>query len=104
MLIDHGHSLGQGPQASNITRTPNSVSSTPAILRTLVVGLPVLAAQTAILTMRRRVAAVWAVGTAAIGLMGYLAYFSQDEVFSLGGLGFVIAAVWARLEEPKLLS
>ena len=83
---------------------PTLVGSTPAITRTILAGIPLLAAEIFILTMPRRVAAVWAVAALTTALLGFLAYFSRDEVFSLGGLTFVITAVWARLAEPRLVT
>lgn len=85
-------------------RWPMVAESTPAITRTLIAGVPLLAAETAILTMRRRVPALWAVGAGAVALLAFLAYFSRDEVFTVGGLAFIVTAVWARLAEPRLLT
>lgn len=82
---------------------PMILASTPAILRTVLLGLPMLAAQGVILTMRRNVPALWGLGVTAIGLLSVLAYFSRDEIFSLGAFSFVATAMWARLEEPNLV-
>ena len=39
----------------------------------------------------------------SVGLVSYLAYYSRDEVFSLGALSFVVFAHITRWREPGLL-
>ena len=35
--------------------------------------------------------------------VAYLAYYSRDEIFSTGALGFVTLAFYARVREPRLI-
>ncbi|MEQ8273813.1 MAG: diacylglycerol kinase family protein [Deltaproteobacteria bacterium] len=77
-------------------------ASGPAIQRTVLWGLPLLGMVGLILGMTRRVVLIVALGFAAVGALSVLAWFSRDEIFSLGALGFVVSAVVARLREPAL--
>lgn len=77
-------------------------ASGPAIQRTVIWGLPLLGMVGLILGMTRRVVLIVALGFAAVGALSVLAWFSRDEIFSLGALGFVVSAVVARLREPAL--
>lgn len=80
------------------------LASGPAILRTVLAGLPLLGLVTATLLLRRRLGAVIALGVLQVAALSYLAWFSRDEVFSLGALAFVLGAIACRLLEPKLRS
>ncbi len=77
-------------------------ASGPAIQRTVLWGVPLLVMVGLILGMSRRVGAILALGFAAVSALTVLAWFSRDEIFSLGALGFVVSAVIARLREPAL--
>ncbi len=76
--------------------------SWPAIIRTIEAGLPLLIALTYILWSKRRVAVLVTVVAIATVLLGYLAYWSRDEVFTAGALAFLYTAFLARLREPAL--
>lgn len=80
------------------------LASGPAIARTVLVGLPLLGLVTATLLVRPSRALVLALGALSLGALTYLAWFSRDEVFSLGALAFVVGATGCRLLEPKLRS
>ncbi|MEQ9496124.1 MAG: diacylglycerol kinase family protein [Deltaproteobacteria bacterium] len=77
-------------------------ASGPAIQRTVLWGVPLLVMVGLILGMTRRVVPIVLLGFAAVGALSVLAWFSRDEIFSLGALGFVVSAVIARLREPAL--
>ncbi len=77
-------------------------SSTDEILRTILLGLPLLVMEAFVLGMKRNVAIIAILGVLAACALSILAWFSRDEVFSLGALGFLAGAVYARLREPKL--
>ena len=70
---------------------------------TLLCGL-LLALTAAILWMKRTIPVILLLSAAAIGLLGALAWYSRDEIFSSCALSFVLTATWARLREPKLLA
>lgn len=78
------------------------MNSGPAIIRTVVCGVPLLASVGLLLAVKRRMAALIALGLVALGLLTTLAWYSRDEVFSSCGLAFVVGAFAARLREPKL--
>lgn len=77
-------------------------ASGEAVQRTVVWGVPILIMVGILLGMPRRVAVIVLLGFAAVGALSVLAWFSRDEIFSLGALGFVTSAVVARLREPAL--
>lgn len=77
-------------------------NSEPAIFRTVLAGVPLLIAMGLGLFLRRSVALLIALGFASVGLVTYLAYYSRDEVFSLGALSFILAGFVARFREPRL--
>lgn len=79
-------------------------SSGPAIVRTVVLGLPLLGLLGAVLWLPRK---IWRIGlftAIEIGLLAVLAWYSRDEIFSLGALSFVCSAAYARSQEPRLLA
>lgn len=80
------------------------LSSGPAIGRTIGAGLPLLVATGLGLWLRRSVPLLIALCLIAVGLVAYLAWFSRDEVFSLGALAFILGGFLARFREPKLLA
>jgi diacylglycerol kinase (ATP) len=75
-----------------------------AIVRTLTLGLPLLGVVGAVLAAPRRLVLLAPLQLGAVTLVAVLAWSSRDEIFSLGALGFVISAGWARWREPALLS
>lgn len=77
--------------------------STPAILRTVLLGLPLLAAAGTLLTAPRT--ARWMVGSGLIlGVAwGILAAYAQDPVFAIACAGLGLGAAVARYREPHLL-
>ena len=79
-------------------------ASTDAILRTVLLGLPLLTMEAFILVIRRNVAVIAILGVLTVSALTVLAWFSRDEIFSLGGLAFVATAVYARLREPALVA
>jgi diacylglycerol kinase (ATP) len=76
--------------------------SGPEIVRTVLLGVPLLAVTGTILGIKRSMPVIWILGVAALTLLSILAYSSRDEVFSSCGLVFVVGAVAARYREPKL--
>jgi diacylglycerol kinase (ATP) len=82
---------------------PMVAASTDAILRTVLLGLPLLTLEAFILVIRRNVAVIATLAVLAISALSVLAWFSRDEIFSLGGLAFVSTAAYARLREPTLV-
>jgi diacylglycerol kinase len=72
------------------------------IVRTILAGVPLLVVMAAILVARRSVALLAILGLIGGSLIGYLAWYSRDAVFSLGALGFIACGVAARLREQKL--
>jgi len=79
-------------------------ASTDAILRTILLGLPLLVMEAFILTIKRHVGLIATLGVLSICALSVLAWFSRDEVFSLGALGFVLGAIYSRLREPTLVA
>lgn len=79
-------------------------ASTDAILRTILLGLPLLVMEAFILGIKRNVAVIAILGVLAVCALSVLAWFSRDEIFSLGALGFLVGAVYARMREPDLLA
>lgn len=79
-------------------------ASGPAIQRTVLWGVPLLAVVAVILVMPRRVLPILGLGALGVGALGVLAWYSRDEVFTLGALGFVLSAVLSRLREPALVA
>jgi diacylglycerol kinase (ATP) len=77
-------------------------SGLPAVRRTLVVGLPLLSALSALLWLPRHAPTLTILGGLACAGMGFLAWFSRDEVFSLGAVAFVVGACVARFRQPTL--
>ena len=77
--------------------------SEPAILRTVLAGVPLLVVVGAILTLRRSMPLIGILTVVAVGLVSYLAWYSRDEVFSLAALSFVVGSVLTRVREPALL-
>ncbi len=78
-------------------------NSGPAIVRTILVGLPLLFLVGTMLVAKRQIVALTALVAASLGSLAFLAYHSRDEVFSLCALGFVATAGYAKLKEPTLL-
>jgi diacylglycerol kinase (ATP) len=78
-------------------------ASGPAISRTLLFGLPLLVLEAAVMMMPRRVWQIVLFTGVAIALLSVLAWYSRDEIFSLGALTFLVTAGYARLREPALL-
>jgi hypothetical protein len=78
------------------------LASGPAILRTVLFGMPLLVMVTTTLVMKRNRALIAILGVLSIGALSYLAWFSRDEVFSLGALAFVVGALACRMLEPRL--
>jgi diacylglycerol kinase (ATP) len=78
----------------------NSVS---AVVRTVIFGVPLLAATAAILFVRRSLLVINLLAVLALSLLGVLAWYSRDEVFSSCASAFVIGALFARYREPALL-
>ncbi len=79
-------------------------SSSEAIIRTVTSGVPLLLLMGLILIVKRSVVFITLLGIVAIGLLSILAWFSRDEIFSLGGLGLVVGGLLMRAREPKLLA
>lgn len=77
--------------------------SLDAILRTVLLGVPLLTLEGVVLGTKRNLAVILPCGVLAICALSILAWFSRDEVFSLCGLAFVVSAVYARLCEPRLV-
>jgi diacylglycerol kinase len=77
--------------------------SIPAVIRTVVLGVPLLLTTGFILGIKRNAAAIVLLGLFAIALLGTLTWFSRDAVFSSCALMFILGATWARLLEPRLL-
>lgn len=79
-------------------------SSEPAVIRTVLAGLPVLVLLSIGLWSRRRPALLVLFALISMGLVAYLAIHSRDEVFSAGTSAFVLSGFYARLAEPRLLA
>lgn len=77
-------------------------ASGAAIVRTVAAGVPLLIVTGSALWMKRTPIVLGVLGAIATALVAYLAYFSRDEVFSLGALAFVLSAFIARYREPRL--
>ncbi|MBK8014132.1 MAG: diacylglycerol kinase family protein [Deltaproteobacteria bacterium] len=77
--------------------------STEAILRTVFFGLPLLVAMALILILPRSVWQLATLGLLACALTTILAWYSRDEVFSLGAISFVLGGLLARAWERRLL-
>ncbi|MCA9554443.1 MAG: diacylglycerol kinase [Myxococcales bacterium] len=78
-------------------------SSGEAIVRTVALGLPLLVVEAVVLSIRRSVPVIASLTVLAVLALSTLAWFSRDEVFSLGALTFVLAGAYARLREPTLV-
>lgn len=78
-------------------------ASTDAILRTILLGLPLLVMEAFVLGIKRNVPVVAVLGVLSVCCLSVLAWFSRDEVFSLGALAFLVGAVYTRLREPSLV-
>jgi diacylglycerol kinase (ATP) len=81
------------------------ISQGEAIGRTLIFGIPLLTVVGVLLAAPRR--SVFLLGLllgVALALVSILAWYSRDEIFSLGAVGFVLSAGWARFREPSLLA
>lgn len=84
---------------------PTVQASTGAISRTLFLGVPLLAALSALLLVpRSRALVVWAAGGVAVACWLPLAWASEDPVFTLASALLVGGAGWGRWREPSLLS
>jgi diacylglycerol kinase (ATP) len=79
-------------------------ASSTAVWRTVIAGVPLLALVGVTLAVPRRPALLLTLGVPAVGLLAFLAWYSRDEVFSLGALAFVVVATVARWKEPDLLA
>lgn len=78
-------------------------NSVPAIIRTVIFGVPLLAVMSAILFVRRSAVLLVPLGIAGFVLVGILAWYSRDEVFSLCATMFIVAGLVGRYREPVLL-
>jgi diacylglycerol kinase (ATP) len=78
--------------------------SIPAIIRTVTFGVPLLATLCLILWSKRSILLLSALAILAISLLAVLAWFSRDEVFTACALAFVLAALFSRIREPRLVS
>jgi diacylglycerol kinase (ATP) len=76
--------------------------SGPAIVRTIALGVPLLALTGAILAVKRSIPLLIVLGAAALALLTVLAWYSRDEVFSSCGLVFVLGALFARYRQPRI--
>lgn len=76
--------------------------SGPAIVRTIVFGVPLLAAMSGILWVRRS-ALTALLGLVAVTLLSVLAWYSRDEVFSACALTFILTGLLAKVREPVLV-
>lgn len=78
--------------------------SGPAVVRTLLLGLPLLAALSALLTAPRR--REWMLGSLAVLLLTFvpLALTASDPVFAITGGLLLAGAAVGRLREPALLN
>ncbi len=72
--------------------------SQEAIVRTVVLGLPLLGLVSVIVTKRLPALWLWTCSGTAVGLLSVLAWYSRDEVFSLSALALVIGALVAQLQ------
>ncbi|MBI4817154.1 MAG: diacylglycerol kinase [Deltaproteobacteria bacterium] len=79
-------------------------ASAVAIMRTIVVGLPLLTMVGVVLGSNLRPVLRNLIGLAALGATGYLAAWSTDVVFSLGAFAFVLVALFARHKEGTLVA
>jgi diacylglycerol kinase (ATP) len=77
-------------------------NSVPAIIRTVTFGVPLLATMSAILFVRRIGWLLVLLGAVSFLLVGILAWYSRDEVFSLCATMFIVAGLVARYREPEL--
>jgi diacylglycerol kinase (ATP) len=77
------------------------LASGDAVSRTCIFGIPLLANMALILSLKRSVV-IGLLSATAVGLLGALAWYSRDEVFSTCALGFVLTGSYARWREPKL--
>jgi diacylglycerol kinase (ATP) len=80
------------------------MASGEAIVRTVTFGVPLLAITAAILWVKRLLALIALLAFSALGLLGALAWYSRDEVFSSCALLFVLTAAWSRVREPRLIA
>lgn len=78
-------------------------TSLPAVIRTVTFGVPLLATMAAILWTKRSIVLLSALSATATGLLGVLAWYSRDEIFTLCAFGFIVGGLFARLREPRLL-
>lgn len=76
--------------------------ATAAVVRTIVLGVPLLGVMSAILWAKRSLPLLLVLGVIAVALISTLAWYSRDEVFSGCGLAFILAGLVARLREPVL--
>ena len=79
-------------------------TSAPAVWRTATAGFPLLVLTAATLGMPRSMPWLLLFTLSACALLGFLAWYSRDEVFSLGALTFVLGAFLARLRETRLVA
>ena len=79
------------------------MASGDSVLRTIVLGVPLLMMQALVLTLPRRVSSIIALTIGALACLGWLAAYTQDVVFSLCALLFTLTPAIARLREPRLL-
>ncbi|MBI2379120.1 MAG: diacylglycerol kinase family protein [Deltaproteobacteria bacterium] len=79
-------------------------ASGPAIVRTIVVGLPLLACVGVVLGSGLRPILRNLLGLAALLATGYLAAYSRDAVYTAGAFTFVVVAIYARHKERVLVA
>lgn len=77
-------------------------ASTDAILRTILLGLPLLTMEAFLLSIKRNPAIIAILAVLSVCALSVLAWFSRDEIFSLCALLFLGGATYARLREPML--
>ena len=80
------------------------MASGPAVVRTLLLGIPLLGLEALILTLPRRPALFVVFATAAFACLGWLAWYAEDPVFTVCAAAFVATATVARLRQPQLLA
>jgi len=78
-------------------------SGGPAVVRTVIFGVPLLIFMGLGLWLPRKPVILVILGAITMGLVAFLAIESRDEVFSAGASAFVLSAFYARWIEPKLV-
>ena len=81
---------------------PVVLANTHAVVRTTLLGVPLLATTAGLLAMPRRPFGLALLGLVAIGLLSVLAVSARDAAFVACAYTFVAGAIVARVLEPKL--